>query len=54
MGFPAEFLMAQPGLIEAAGSGARQILPQQGIGVEHGKGLLGQQNLAPGLLRHVL
>ena len=44
-------LFAQPGLIETAGLGARQILGQEGVEVIVGKGLLGQQHLAAGTLR---
>ena len=43
-------LLAQPGLIEAAGLGTRQIGGQEGIKVVVGEGLLGQQHLAPGTL----
>ena len=53
VGFPAEFLMAQPGLVQAAGGGACQEPAQQGVGGEHGEGLLSQQDFAPGLLLHL-
>ena len=43
-------LLAQPGLIEAAGLGASQIGGQEGIKVVVGEGLLGQQHFAPGTL----
>ena len=46
-------LMAQPGLVQAAGGGACQEPAQQGVGGEHGEGLLGQQDFAPGLLLHL-
>ena len=54
MGLPAEFLMTQPGFIQAAGGGARQILFQKRIGVGHGKGLLRQQDFASRFFRHIL
>ena len=53
MGLPAEFFMTQPGFIQAAGGGARQILLQKRIGVGHGKGLLCQQDFASRFFRHV-
>ena len=53
VGLPAELLMSQSGLIEAAGGAPRQVFPDQGVGVKHGKCLLGQQNLAAGLLLHL-
>ena len=46
MGLPAEFLFAQPGLVQAAGGAASQILPQQRVAGKHGKGLLCQQDAA--------
>ena len=46
---PAKFLMAQPRLVKAAGCGSGEIFPDQGIGVVHGKRLLGQQHPAAGL-----
>ena len=45
-------LLDQPGLIEAAGLGARQIRRQQGIEVEVRERLLRQQDLAAGALLH--
>ena len=46
MHLAAELLPAKAGLIQAAGRGARQILPDERIAPVHGKGLLGQQDLA--------
>ena len=42
--------LPQPGFVEATGGAPRQILPEKGIAVVHGKGLLGQEDLAPALL----
>lgn len=53
VGLPAHLFFAQLGLKQAAGSGARQILPDEGINRKHGKSFLGQQDLAAGLLRHL-
>ena len=46
MHLAAELLPAKAGLIQAAGRGARQILPDERVAPVHGKGLLGQQDLA--------
>ena len=48
MGLPAEFLMPQSGLEKSAGCSSRQIFPEKGIDGEHGKCLLGQQDLTSG------
>ena len=53
VGLPAHLFFAQLGLKQAAGGGARQILPDEGINRKHGKSFLGQQDLAAGLLRHL-
>ena len=44
-------LLAQPGLIEAAGLGARQVPGQEGVEIVVGKSLLGQQHPAASTLR---
>ena len=46
-GFP-----AQPGLVQPAGLGARQVRGQDGVQVVVGEGLLGQENFRAGALRH--
>ena len=44
-------LLAQPGLIEAAGLGARQVSGQEGVEIVVGESLLGQQHPAASTLR---
>ena len=50
---PGEFLPAQAGLIQAAGGGAGQVPADQRVTGKHGEGLLGQEDLAAGLLGHL-
>ena len=50
--FPRHFLRAQPGFIQAAGLGSREIRGKQRVEIIVGEGFLGQQDPAPGMLRH--
>ena len=50
MRLPAKFFFSKPCLVETAGCGTGQILPDQRINRKHGKGFLRQEDPAGTLL----